>query len=127
MKIPIYDYLFFCYYKTFRVIKREVDIDHSLASDFLSVIISFNILAFFMLIFPKLTKILIHSFNGFLIAGIVMIIIYLTNKRLFLNNNRYREIISYYENNPSLSNLGICLLISIFLTIFTFVLFLLII
>lgn len=119
MFLYFYDFLFYCYYLLFTLIKRKEPIDHILASTFLSVILTLNILTLLMI-----TNVLAIGYQKFSLI-IPVVLLFIVNKYLnrfyFIRNNRYTAILERY--NKIRINRKICISLAITLTFFTFGLF----
>lgn len=119
MVLSFYDFLFYCYYLLFASIKRKEPIDHVLASVFLSVILTLNILTVLMI-----TNVLAIAYQKFsLTIPIVLLFIAIKymNRFYFIRNERYLVILERYKKIKI--NRKVCISLAIILTFLTFGLF----
>jgi hypothetical protein len=120
MITKFYNYLFYCYFKLFKLIKRRGKIDHLLASAFLAVILSLNILTVMMgtgilKIFYFKTGLAIPILGLFLFT-------YLFNQYYFIGSGRYKAIIKCYDEDPKIkkdNSIALAIIIT-FLSFFLF-------
>jgi hypothetical protein len=115
----LYDNLFYCYYLLFKLFKRSKPIDHLLASNFLSVIISYNILTICTLI--GWLKIIHDKLSLTIPIVILFILTYFFNKWYFILGKRYQKIIIHYKDRQLHNKKFI--IIAIVFTFLSFVLF----
>lgn len=119
MLFNFYDFLFYCYYLLFASIKRKEPIHHVLASAFLSVILTLNILTVLMI-----TNVLAMAYQRFSLI-IPVVLLFIVNKYLnrfyFIKSDRYLVILERYQKIKI--NSKVCISLAIMLTFFTFGLF----
>jgi hypothetical protein len=113
-----YFYLFYCFYKAFKSIKRQIDLDHELASISLALILTLLLLS--ILIIVGLARVV--PISGFVIALGGYGSLYYFNKCIFLKEKKYKKIVQIYNSNPNISG-TFSKLLAIALTLGTFLLF----
>lgn len=122
--MKLFDFLFYCLYRVFKLVKRVGERDENLASLFYSLLLSTNtIMLFFPLryVFPK------GYFNTFfsnlvlkVALGSIIIIYYFLCKSYFLQKGNDERIIRLYENQYSNSK---AVVIGITYSLLTFISF----
>jgi len=122
--IKIFEYLYYCQYRMFALVKRIGENDENLASLFYSLLLSTNTgMALFVIryIIPKDFFLQNPSFNAYvkLIYASVLFIWYFICKRYFIINENFIRIASFYENKYSGRNNQMAL-IGILYALFTF-------
>src|SRR5437868_111906 len=97
----IFDFLYYCLYRVFKLVKRVGEKDENLASLFYSILLSTNtlmILFFLKFLIPKyLLSKDPHNILLKLISSSVFFIWYFYCKHYFLNKRNYLEVINIYE------------------------------
>lgn len=123
--IKVFEFLFYCLYRMFALVKRVGEKDENLASSFysillstksillLSVVIRFSNYKVFFLEYP-------YSYGLKLFMGIIFIAWYFICKHYFIKKENYKRIIEYYENklidkNKLIAAIGILYFIFSFL------------
>jgi hypothetical protein len=95
--MKIFEFLYYCLYRIFALVKRVGEKDENLASSFYAVLLSTNVLS--LLLLSKLI-IPLNLINQYLLKGsffIIFFIWYFVCKHYFLKKENYFRIISHYE------------------------------
>jgi hypothetical protein len=119
----IFDFLYYCLYRMFALIKRVGEKDENLASSFYAVLLSTNTL---MLVALCKFYIPLHLVNQYLLKGsffIFFFIWYFVCKYYFLKKENYLRIITIYEakykrRNKQMAVVGVFYSITTFLSFY---------
>ena len=124
--INLFEFLYYCLYRVFKLVKRVGEKDENLASSFFSILLSTNTIAFF---FPLKFVIRKEFFTPYpynvLIKAILVSIFfiwYFICKNYFLEKENYARINAYYEIKYEGKNKKMAL-IGFFYCLFTFISF----
>lgn len=93
----VFDFLYYCLYRVFALVKRGGEKDEVLASSFYAILLSTNTLSAFLTLRSVLP---LHLINAYLLRGsffMVFVIWYFACKNYFLTKGYYRRIVSCYE------------------------------
>lgn len=93
----VFEFLYYCLYRVFALVKRVGEKDENLASSFYAVLLSTNVLSVFLLFKLVIPLNLVHPY---LLKGsffIVFFFLYFVCKLYFLKKENYIRIISHYE------------------------------
>ena len=126
--MKVFEFLYYCLYRMFALIKRVGEKDENLASLFYSVLLSTKtILLFFFLRYSEAKNIFLHYpydriFKIFML--IIFVAWYFVCKYYFIKKENYKKIIDFYEREYEGKNKKIALL-GIVYSISTFLLFIL--
>jgi hypothetical protein len=91
----IYFYLYYSLFQLFKLIKRNFPIDHYLASSFLAVLFSFNIIS--LLILFGVFQWIYFKMPLLLPIIIIFSLSYYLHNKYFIISNRYKVIIDSYD------------------------------
>jgi amino acid transporter len=124
--IRIFEFLFYCLYRMFALIKRQGEKDERLASMFLSVLLStYSIMFFYFLRLVDIKSFLKYQWVSILLRVsfiLVFIVWYFVCKNYFIYSERHNSIISFYlKEYPSREKQFA--LFGILFSLFTFILF----
>lgn len=119
----VLDFLFYIVFRAFRLIPRKEKIDHLLASSFLSILLTTNVIC--LLFISKLLQLLKVRYQITKIYWVIFLIYgcwYFFNKWYFIKSNRQENIILSFDNKyyNSFRIMGFLGFIYIFLTFFGF-------
>jgi hypothetical protein len=122
MMKKLFEFLYYCLYKMFALIKRVGEKDENLASFFYSILLSTKtILLFFFLRYTAAKNILLHYDRIFKISMLMIFVIwYFVCKYYFIKKENYKKIVNFYEEeykgkNKKMAFLGIVYSICTFL------------
>lgn len=121
-----FEFLYYCLYRMFTLIKRVGEKDENLASSFFSILLSTKtILLLFFLRYTEAKNIFSqhpydHIFKVFIL--IIFVVWYFFCKNYFLKKENYKRIVVFYENKYNGKNREL-VLIGIIYSILTFILF----
>lgn len=123
-----FEFLYYCLYRMFALIKRVGEKDENLASSFFSILLSTKtILLLFFLRYTEVNKIfLLHPYDRIFKVSIILIFVvwYFICRYYFLRKENYKRIVDFYEKKYSGKNRELAL-IGIIYSICTFLLFIL--
>ncbi len=93
----VFEFLYYCLYQVFALVKRVGEKDEVLASSFYAILLSTNVLSLILL-----SKLVIHLnlVHQYLLKGsffIVFFFLYFICKYYFIKKENYIKIISHYE------------------------------
>lgn len=121
-----FEFLYYCLYRMFNLIKRVGEKDENLASSFFSILLSTTTIALFFplkFIIPKgLFTLYPYSILIKITLGVVFVICYFICKYYFLKRENHTRIIVSYEEDYLGKNMSMALL-GIFYSLVTFVSF----
>lgn len=122
----VFDFLFYCLYRMFKLIKRNGIKDEELASSFYPILLSTNtMLIFFLLRYTDLSKVfLVPPFAYFLLIFLVLIFVIwnIVCKKYLVKKGNNIKIIQFYENKYTGSNNKMAFF-GVLYTIMTFLIF----
>lgn len=124
----VFEFLYYCLYRVFALIKRVGEKDENLASLFYSVLLSTKTtLLFFFMRYTDVKNIFFnHPYDRIFKIGMLMIFVmwYFICKHYFIKKENYKRVISFYEKKYESKNKKMALL-GIIYSICTFLLFIL--
>lgn len=124
----VFEFLYYCLYRVFALIKRVGEKDEDLASLFYSVLLSTKtlLLFYFMRYTDAKNLFFNHPYNRIFTLGMFLIFVmwYFFCKYYFVKKENYKRIISFYESKYEGQNKKMALL-GVIYSICTFLLFIL--
>ncbi len=126
MKFNIYYFIFYILYKfSWFADKKETKPEVIVQSAYLSLTLSvFFIILSVSKFFNFFDSLLFVRINYFIAHGLILILIYFINGKLFIKNEKYLKISEYYDKKVKLNKLSI-IIIALFILLGSFSSFLL--